>query len=119
MKVLLGIVVWAELCVLFRDCKTSAKTFLVFQVFVEKSGVILIGLPVMVCISLAQGVALLGHVALLNTCVTVGMSFNTLVLPAWKPFFFQQPPDEDVGLSDPPVPCLPGCFHGPTLIVMD
>jgi hypothetical protein len=51
-------------------------------------------LPVVVCICLAQGVALLRGVALLeylwpclSRCVTVGMCFNTLVLTAWKLVF--------------------------------
>ena len=49
---------------------------------------------VMVCICLAQGVALLGSMALLvwvwpcwSRCVTVGMGFKTLVLAAWKQVF--------------------------------
>ena len=49
---------------------------------------------VMVCICLAQEVALLGGVALLkfvwspwSRYVTVGMGFNTLALDAWKSLF--------------------------------
>jgi hypothetical protein len=49
---------------------------------------------VMVCICSAQGVALLGGVALLewmwpcwSRCVTVGVSFKTLILAAWKLVF--------------------------------
>jgi hypothetical protein len=39
------------------------------------------------------------------------MDFKTLVLAAWKPS------DEDVELSAPPAPCLPGCCHA--LMIMD
>ena len=43
---------------------------------------------VMVCICLGQGVALLGGCGLSGVvvwpCVTVGVSFNTLVLAVWK-----------------------------------
>jgi hypothetical protein len=37
---------------------------------------------VIVCICLAQGVALLGNVALLIRCITVDVGFNTLALAA-------------------------------------
>ena len=36
---------------------------------------------------MAQGVALLGGVALLRKCVTVGIGFKAFVLAAWKPVF--------------------------------
>jgi hypothetical protein len=38
---------------------------------------------VMVCICLAQGVALMEDVVLIE-CVTVGVGFKTLILSAWK-----------------------------------
>jgi hypothetical protein len=43
--------------------------------------------------------------------VTVGMGFRTLVLAAWKAVFFCLPLKQDVELSAPPAPCLPGCCH--------
>jgi hypothetical protein len=54
-----------------------------------------------------------------NRCVTVGVGFKTLILAAWELVFFQQPSDEDVELSIPPVPCLPGCCHALALMIMD
>jgi hypothetical protein len=47
------------------------------------------------------------------------MGFMNLILAAWKPVFFQQPSDEDVELSAPPAPCLPGCCHVPILMIVD
>jgi hypothetical protein len=44
---------------------------------------------------------------------------KTLILVAWKSVFHEQPLDEDVELSAPPAPCLPGCCHASTLMVMD
>jgi hypothetical protein len=43
---------------------------------------------VMVFICLAQEVALLGGVALLEWCVTVGVGFETLTLAAWNLIFY-------------------------------
>jgi hypothetical protein len=74
---------------------------------------------VMVCICSVQGVALFGDVTLLSKSVTVGMGFNTLVLAAWKPVFCLLPSDEDVELSGPPAPCLPGCHHVLALMIID
>jgi hypothetical protein len=54
-----------------------------------------------------------------SRCVTVGMGFKTLTLAAWKPVFHLQASDEDVELSAPPMPCLPGCCHAPALMIMD
>jgi hypothetical protein len=53
--------------------------------------------------------------------VGVGVGFNTLVPGAWEPVFCWQPSDEDVELSAPPVPCLPGCchVHVPALMILD
>jgi hypothetical protein len=48
-----------------------------------------------------------------------GVGFNILVLAAWKSLFCWQPSDEDVELSAPPAPCLPGCCCVPTLMIMD
>jgi hypothetical protein len=51
--------------------------------------------PVMVCICLVQGVALLEDLALLeevwpcwSRCITVGLGFNTLLLTTWKAVSF-------------------------------
>jgi hypothetical protein len=41
----------------------------------------------MVCICLVQGVALLGHVSLLDKCVTLGVGFKNPILASWKPVF--------------------------------
>ena len=71
----------------------------------------------MVYICLTQGVALFEGVTLLE-CVTVSVGFKTLILIAWKPAFYQQPSDEDVVLSAPAVPCLPGYSHFPALVKM-
>jgi hypothetical protein len=49
----------------------------------------------------------------------VGVGFKTLILAAWKPVFSSLPLDEDVELSAPSAPCLPGCCHAPTLMIMD
>jgi hypothetical protein len=66
---------------------------------------------------LAQGVALLDSVALLE-CDTVGVGFKTFILAAWKTDFHYWPSDEDVELSAPHAPCLPGCCHAPALMIM-
>jgi hypothetical protein len=42
---------------------------------------------VMVCICLAQGVALLGSVTFWSRCGLVDVGFNTFVLAAWEPVF--------------------------------
>jgi hypothetical protein len=42
---------------------------------------------VMICICLAQGVALLGGVALLEWVCHCGQGLKTLALAAWKPVF--------------------------------
>jgi len=56
---------------------------------------------------------------LVGGSVSVGMGFKTLVLAAWKPVFCL-PSVGDVELSaPPPTPCLPGCCHVPTLMIMD
>jgi hypothetical protein len=73
----------------------------------------------MVCICLAQGVAPLGSVALLNEVCYCGCGHKTLTLAAWKSIFYQLPPNEDVELSAPPAPCLHGCCHVPALMIMD
>ena len=49
--------------------------------------------------------------------VTVGVGFNTFTLAAWLLVFHYQPSDEDVELSAPPAPCLPGGCHAPTLMI--
>jgi hypothetical protein len=48
----------------------------------------------------------------------MGVCFKNLILAAWKPVFCRQPSDEDVEFSAPPSPCLPGCCHVPTLMIM-
>ena len=57
---------------------------------------------------MAQGVALLGGVVLLeylwpcwNRCTTVGMVFKIFILAAWKPVFYL-PLEQDVEFSAPP-----------------
>jgi hypothetical protein len=74
---------------------------------------------VMVCIHLTRN-------AMIRRCGLVGVgvsqwvrALKTLVLAAWKPVFSQQPSDEDVELSSPPAPCLPGCCNGPAMMIMD
>jgi hypothetical protein len=48
------------------------------------------------------------------------MSFETLLLTAFKTVLFSyQLSDEDVELSSPPAPCLPGCCPDSTLMIMD
>jgi hypothetical protein len=54
-----------------------------------------------------------------SRCVTVGVGFKTLILAAWKSVFCQQSSDEDVELSAPPAPGLPGCCHAPALMILD
>ena len=51
--------------------------------------------------------------------VIVGAGFKTLILSVWKSVFHKQPSDEDVELSAPLIPCLPGCCHVPALMIMD
>jgi hypothetical protein len=45
------------------------------------------------------------------------MSFNTLVLAAWKSVFSYQLSDEDVELSATPAPSLSGLYPAPALII--
>jgi hypothetical protein len=49
----------------------------------------------------------------------VGLGFKILTLAAWKSIFSYQLSDEDIELSALPIPCLPGHFHAPTLMIMD
>jgi hypothetical protein len=49
----------------------------------------------------------------------VGVGFKILLLAAWRLVLCYQPSDEDVELSAPPVPCLPGCCHVPALMIRD
>ena len=49
----------------------------------------------------------------------VGVGFKTLVLAAWKPVSSCLPLEQDVGLSAPSTPCLPGHCHAPALMIMD
>jgi hypothetical protein len=48
-----------------------------------------------------------------------GYGYKILTLVAWKAVFHYQPLDEDIELSAPPAPCLPGYCHVPTLMIMD
>jgi hypothetical protein len=57
-------------------------------------------------------------VVLLEEVCHCGVGFEIL-LTTWEPVFSQQPSDEDIELSAPPAPCLPGCCHVPALIIMD
>jgi hypothetical protein len=52
--------------------------------------------------------------SLVRIYVTVGLGFKTLILAVWEPVFSYQPLDEDVELSAPPAPCLPGYCHAPS-----
>jgi hypothetical protein len=40
-----------------------------------------------------------------------GMGFETLLLAVWKSVFSFLPLEQDVELSAPPAPCLPGYCH--------
>ena len=71
----------------------------------------------MVCICLAQGVALLGGMALLELVCHCGCGLMALILAAWKSVFHWLTSDEDVDLSALPVPCLPRCCHASTLMI--
>ncbi len=74
----------------------------------------------MVCICSAQGVALLEGVTLLEEVCHCGgglgdpppscLRIFSLLLVSFS---------EDVELSAPPAPCLPGCCHAPALMIMD
>jgi hypothetical protein len=48
----------------------------------------------------------------------VGVVVETLP-GAWQSVFSCLPLEQDVKLSAPPVPCLPGCCHTPFLMIMD
>jgi len=72
----------------------------------------------MVCVCLAHGVTLLEGVGW-SKCVIVGVDLKTLLLAACKSVFSSMPSDEDVELSVPPAPCLPGCCHVLTLMIVD
>jgi hypothetical protein len=71
----------------------------------------------MVCICLAQEVALVEVGPYWSRCVTV--NFMTFILAAWKSVFSCLPLEQDVEPSAPPPPCLPGCCHVLTLMMMD
>jgi hypothetical protein len=58
-------------------------------------------------------------VALLEEVCHCRRGFKTLILAAWKPVFSGRPSDEDVELSAPHVPWLPGCCPVPALMIMD
>jgi len=72
----------------------------------------------MVCICLAQGMALSEGVALLEEVCHCGMGLETLLLAGCSVCSWL-PSGEDVELSAPPAPCLPGCCHVPALMTMD
>jgi len=44
---------------------------------------------------------------------SVGVGFETLLLAAYKSFFFCLPLEQDAELSAPPASCLPGCYLAP------
>ena len=46
-------------------------------------------------------------------------AFKTLLLAAWKTVFSYWSSDENVELSAPPAPCLPGHCYVPTLVILD
>lgn len=66
---------------------------------------------VMVCIWVVQGVSLFGSVALLEEVCHFGVGFETLFLAASKTAFSWLPLEQDIELSPPSGPCLPGCCH--------
>jgi len=47
------------------------------------------------------------------------VGFETLLLADWKAVFSCLPSEEDVELSAPPAPFLPGLCHTLTLMIMD
>ena len=83
-------------------------------------------LTVVVWICLAQGVALLRGVALLEwvwpcwrNCVTIEVGFKNLLLAVWKPIdllLFAFGARHRI-LSNSHI-CLTGCYHAPTLMLM-
>jgi hypothetical protein len=74
---------------------------------------------VKVCIYLAQGVALLGGIVLLEWVCHCACGLKTLILAARKSVLCYQPSDGDVEPSAPPASSLPGCCHAPTLMILD
>ena len=74
---------------------------------------------VMVCICLAREWHYLQVWPCWSRCVTEGVGFKSLILDTWKQVFSSWPSDKDVELSAPPAPCLPGCWHALTLMIMD
>ena len=69
----------------------------------------------------AQEVALFGGVALLEEVCHYGRVLydpppNPLTM--WKAAFCQLASEQEVELSAPPAPCLPGCFRAPALMRM-
>jgi len=46
-----------------------------------------------------------------EVCVTVGTCFETLLLATWQQVFSYLPLDQDIELSAPPLPGLPGPCH--------
>jgi hypothetical protein len=82
---------------------------------VECSGLYMLGpgrVTIRRCGLVGVGVTLLGKHA------TVGLSNEILLLIIWEPVFYW-PSDENVELSAPPAPCVPGCYHALTLRIMD
>jgi hypothetical protein len=54
-------------------------------------------------------------VALLEEVCHCGGGLDTLLLAMWESVCSWFPLDEDVELSAPPMPCLPGCYHASCL----
>ena len=64
--------------------------------------------------------------AIIRNCGLVGRSlslwrvgFETFLLTMWEPVLSCLPLEQDIELSAPPVPCLPGCYHSPALMIMN
>ena len=51
-----------------------------------------------------------------SKCVTGRAGFEMLILATWEPVFCL-PSKQDVEVSAPPAPCLPGCCHVPALMI--
>jgi hypothetical protein len=73
------------------------------------------------CINICYGLYMLTPLSsTFRRSGTIGVHLSLLVWATiWKLVVHYQPSDEDVGLSDSPVPCLPGCCHVPTLLILD
>jgi hypothetical protein len=58
-------------------------------------------------------------VALLEKVLHCGSRLWDALATCLRRIFFCLPSEQDVELSASPVPCLPGCCHVPTLMIVD